>query len=231
MRAIAYVRVSTALQAADGVSLDAQEARIRAYCDFSGLDLVAVYADAGVSGKRACNREELQKALAAICTGKAKALVVYKLDRLARCTIDALEITQTIEKCGGSLHSLSEKLDTSSATGRFFFTLLASLAEMERGIIAERTRSALAFKRERGEATGPAPFGHDIGPDGKTLVANAQEQVVLRVISYLDRKGMSQRGIVAGLNSRGLKTKSGGQWTRSSLRSVVQTAERRKLTA
>ena len=227
-RAVAYMRVSTEGQASEGVSLEAQEARLRAYCDFNGLELVAVHCDAGLSGKRADNRPELQKALQAICKGRADALVVYKLDRLARNTIDALEIAETIEDCKGSLHSISEKLDTSSATGRFFFTLLASLAEMERAVIAERTSAAHAHKRSKGEATGHAPFGWQLCADGSRLKRDGVEQETLRIIADLQGQGLSQRDIVDELNKQGRKTKQGRPWQRSNLVSVLTTQKRRQ---
>jgi site-specific DNA recombinase len=227
-RAIGYVRVSTIDQANDGVSLEAQQAKIKAYCDLNGLELLHVYADAGISGKRADNRPQLQKALDAICKHDADALVVYKLDRLARNTIDALEIAQTIEKCDGSLHSITEKLDTGSAMGRFFYSLLASLAEMERGIIAERTAAAHAHKRSKGEVTGHAPFGWKLCADGVRLKRDGDEQETLRIIAGLQAKGMSQRKIVAELNRIGRKTKQGRPWQRSNLVSVLTTLERRQ---
>ena len=159
---------------------------------------------------------------------RAGALIVYKLDRLARNTIDALEIASTIEKCGATLHSLTEKLDTSTATGKFFFTLLASLAEMERGIIAERTAAAHAFKRSKGEVTGHAPFGWSLCADGKRLKRHGPEQETLRVIAELQSAGLSQDKIVAELNKQGRKTKQGKQWQRTNLRSVLATAGRRQ---
>ncbi|MCC7508384.1 MAG: recombinase family protein [Planctomycetes bacterium] len=226
-RAVGYVRVSTEGQATDGVSLEAQEAKIKAYCELNSLELMRVHVDAGMSGKRADNRPELQKALQAICDGKADALVVYKLDRLARNTIDALEIAQTIEKCDGSLHSITEKLDTGSAMGRFFYSLLASLAEMERGIIAERTAAAHAHKRTKGEATGHAPFGWQLCADGVRLKRDGDEQETLRLIADLQRNGLSQRKIVDELNRQGRKTKQGKKWQRSNLVSVLTTLERR----
>jgi DNA invertase Pin-like site-specific DNA recombinase len=118
--AVGYIRVSTEGQAIDGVSLDQQEAKIRGYCTLNEIELVSICSDAGLSAKRADNRPELQQALAMIDNGQADALVVYKLDRLARCTIDALEIAQTLDKRGASLHSITEKLDTRSAMGKFF---------------------------------------------------------------------------------------------------------------
>lgn len=227
-RALGYVRVSTEGQARDGVSLDAQEAKIKAYCELNGLTLARIYADEGLSGKRADNRPALQEALSLLHAGKADALIVYKLDRLARCTIDALEIAQSLDKSGASLHSLTEKLDTGSAMGRFFFTLVASLAEMERGIIAERTAAAHAFKRSRGEATGHAPFGYALASDGRSLTPVAREQAALNVIRRLVAAGESQRAIVVKLNAKGIPAKCGGSWTRASLRSVLSTQAKRQ---
>lgn len=211
----------------DGVSLEAQEAKIRAYCALNEIELVCIRADAGLSGKRADNRPELQHALSMIDGRQVDALVVYKLDRLARCTIDALEIAQGLDKRGASLHSITEKLDTRSAMGRFFFTLVASLAEMERGIIAERTAAALAHKRSKGEATGHAPFGYRVGSDGCTLEPEGGEQQTLALIDSLLAQGKSQRAIVDELNRLQRPSKQGGKWQRSNLRSVLATRMRR----
>lgn len=224
--AIGYIRVSTEGQAVDGVSLDAQAVKIKAYCALNDIELAHVYADKGLSGKRADNRPELQEALEAIHKGKADALVIYKLDRLARCTVDALAIAETLDKQGASLHSLTEKLDTSSAMGRFFFTLVASLAEMERGIIAERTSAAHAHKRSKGEATGHAPFGFNLASNGVSLEPDADEQATLTLIDSLLAEGKSQRAIVDELNRLQRPTKQGGKWHRSSLRSVLATRQK-----
>lgn len=224
--AVGYIRVSTEGQAVDGVSLDAQAEKIKAYCTLNDIEIAHIYADKGLSGKRADNRPELQKALETIRKGHANALVVYKLDRLARCTIDALEIAQTLDKQGASLHSLTEKLDTSSAMGRFFFTLVASLAEMERGIIAERTSAAHAHKRSKGEATGHAPFGFKLATNGVSLEPDADEQATLTLIDGLLAEGKSQRAIVDELNRLQRPTKQGGKWHRSSLRSVLATRQK-----
>jgi site-specific DNA recombinase len=227
--AVGYIRVSTEGQVVDGVSLDQQEAKIRAYCALNEIELACIYSDAGLSGKRADNRPELQRALAMIDSEKADALVVYKLDRLARCTIDALEIAQTLDKRGASLHSITEKLDTRSAMGRFFFTLVASLAEMERGIIAERTLAALAHKRSKGEVTGHAPFGFKLANDGSTLENDADEQATLLVIDAMLSEGSSLRAIADELNRQQRPTKYGGKWQRSNLRSVLATKIKRQV--
>ena len=210
-RAIGYIRVSTEEQAETGVSLDAQRAKIAAYCIANDLDLVATLEDAGISAKRADTRPALQTALAKCKRGHAAALIVVKLDRLARNTVDALEIADALDASGVALHSISERIDTQSASGRFFYTLLASLAEMERRQIGERTAAAMQHKRARQEYTGgDAPFGFRL--DGGSIVEDENEAEIVRMILDLRADGMTWSGIAAGLNERGLSTKRGGMW-------------------
>ena len=96
MQAIAYTRVSTDKQADAGVSLEAQEARIRAWCEANGYELAAMHVEAGLSGAKAHNRPALQAALVEACKQKA-ALVVYSLSRLARSTKDAIAISERLD--------------------------------------------------------------------------------------------------------------------------------------
>jgi DNA invertase Pin-like site-specific DNA recombinase len=140
MRAIGYVRVSTAEQATEGVSLDAQRARIAAWARANDAELVDVFTDAGLSGGRADNRPGLQAALDRACSGQA-ALVVYSLSRLARSTRDAITISERLDTAGADLVSLSEKIDTTTAAGKMVFRMLAVLADNAEGAIMQ-SRSA-----------------------------------------------------------------------------------------
>jgi site-specific DNA recombinase len=85
-KAIGYVRVSTGEQAQEGVSLEMQAAKIRAYWELNDLTLTEIIEDAGISTKNMTGRPGFQKALAIVFSGKADALVVYKLDRAFRST-------------------------------------------------------------------------------------------------------------------------------------------------
>ena len=96
-RAIGYIRVSTAGQATDGVSLDAQTDRIRAWCDANGYTLADVFTDAGISGKRADNRPGLRRALDAACKQRA-ALVVYSLTAVWMKNCDMLPMPDPISR-------------------------------------------------------------------------------------------------------------------------------------
>lgn len=127
MKVIGYVRVSTEGQATEGVSLDAQEKKIRAWAELKGVSEVEIFIDAGVSGCSADNREAPQDALRAIAEGDA--LVVYSLSRLARSTKDTLEIADRLDRLGADLVSLSENIDTTTAAGKMVFRILAVLSE------------------------------------------------------------------------------------------------------
>ncbi len=155
IKAIGYIRVSTDEQAKEGVSLENQEAKIRAYCDLKDLKLLEIVEDGGVSAKN-LRRPGAQKVIEMACNKMVDAIAVYKLDRMFRSTVDALETTKQFDKWGVSFHSISENLDTKSAMGKFFFTLTAALAEMEREIIGERTKDVLQRKKANGEVYGHA---------------------------------------------------------------------------
>ena len=196
--AFAYVRVSTAQQATDGVSLEAQRTRIQAWCDANGYRLATVHTDAGISGKRADNRPALQQALTAVCERRGSALIVYSLSRVARSTKDAIAIAERLEKSGADLVSLSERIDTTTAAGKMMFRLLSVLAEFERDLISERTTMAMAVKRANGQRiSGRLPFGFDLADDGIALVANDAEQATIRIIQDMRAAGKTIPKIAA----------------------------------
>jgi len=224
MKAIGYIRVSTEDQAKEGVSLDNQRAKIRAYCELREMDLDGIIEDAGISAKN-LNRPGVQKVLDMARKREVDAVIVYKLDRMFRSTVDALETTKLFDKWGVSFHSIHETLDTQSAMGRFFFTLTAALAEMERGIIAERTKAALRHKRAKNEKTGgDVPFGYDLSPTG-LLVPNLAEQRAIRLISELKQKGYALRAICRELEKEGHRTKTGQiLWNPKTVSMIVKRA-------
>jgi site-specific DNA recombinase len=208
MTAVGYVRVSTDDQAKEGVSLDNQKSKINAYCELKDLQLREVIEDAGISAKN-LRREGVQKVLRLARRKEIDAVVVYKLDRIFRSTIDALETTKAFEKWGVSFHSIEETLNTRSAMGKFFFTLTAALAEMEIRLIGERTKAALAYKRSNNEKTGgDIPYGYDLTAQG-LLTKNDDEQRVIRIIRKLHGQGFSLRRICSELEREGHKTKRG----------------------
>jgi DNA invertase Pin-like site-specific DNA recombinase len=223
MKAIGYIRVSTQGQAEDGVSLDAQEAKLRAWAALNDAELV-IFRDEGVSGKRSDNRPGLQAALEMV--GKGDALVCYSLSRLSRSTKDTLAMAETLAKKDANLVSLSEKVDTTSASGKMVFRLLAVLAEFERDQVSDRTRMALAHKKANGEKTGgDVPFGFSV-QDGR-LYRDAKEQDTIRLVMGLRKQGKSYRAIGRLLEADGVTTKTGARiWHAAAVRRIVTGGER-----
>lgn len=217
--AIGYVRVSTEAQASDGVSLEAQRARIESWASANGIKLLAIHVDAGISGAKAANRPALQKALAQATKGKA-ALVAYSLSRVARSTRDALDIAAKLERAGADLVSLTENVDTRSAAGKMVFRMLAVLAEFERDLVSERTRGALAHIRAQGRRiSGRIPYGYTL--DGDRLIPNAVEQATLHDVRTRRTAGETLEGIARSLTEAGVPGKMNGAWTATTVRRLV----------
>lgn len=217
-KAVGYVRVSTAGQATDGVSLDTQKAKIAAWAVANDYELVAIYEDAGITGSSMDKRPGLQAALAAV--GKGMAFVAYSISRIARSTADMLEIAAGLEKRGADLVSLSEKIDTSSAAGKMVFRMLAVLSEFERDQIAERTTAALAHKKARMEVYSALPLGY-VDAGGKLVPVDEELRVVAEV-KEMRADGMSLERIAADLNSRGIVGKRGGKFHGMTIKKILE---------
>jgi|694.fasta_scaffold01417_24 site-specific DNA recombinase len=222
MVAIGYIRVSTEGQAEDGVSLAAQRAKIEAWAKLHDEVELLVFEDAGLSGSSLAQRIGLQDALQAACQRKGT-LVVYSLSRLARSTKDTLTISDRLAKAGAELVSLSEKIDTSSASGKMVFRMLAVLAEFERDQISERTRTAMAHMRKEGKRISRfAPYGWNLDPNGGELLPNSAEQKHLAKIRALRASGLSYREVAAALDRVGIPTKTAASgWTAKVVRSIL----------
>lgn len=222
-RVIAYTRVSSAAQAEEGVSLDAQRQRIAAWCAARGLDMdpADVFTDAGISGKRIENRPQLRAALDAAC-GCGGILVVYSLSRLARSVRDTIAIADRLERSGADLVSLSEDaINTTTPSGRMLFGLLAVLAQFESDLIGQRTRMAHAHIAGQGRAIGHRPYGLRPGPDGRTLVADPAEAATIAAMQGWKAAGWADRAVARELNRLGVPSKTGGRWSHQSVRAVL----------
>lgn len=208
-RVIGYVRVSTEKQADSGLSVEAQRARLEAWCALHGAELVRVETDAGASAKT-LDRPALGRALAALHAGEADALLVAKLDRLTRSVrdLDTL-LAEHFADGSGDLVSVAESIDTRSAAGRLVLNVLASVAQWEREAIGERTAAALAVKADRGERVGAVPYGYALAADGVRLEPVTAEQVVIAEARALRAAGRSLRAVASELAARGHVARSG----------------------
>jgi len=221
MKAIGYIRVSTQGQVDEGVSLEQQQAKIEAWCHANDYELVTVFQDAGISGKTLNGRTGLVDALEA--TQKGFALITYSMSRISRSVRDMLDIGDKLKKRGADLVSLTEKIDTTSAAGKMIFNMLAVMNQFERDQISERTKAALAHKKQKGERIGTIPYGYSC-KDGINLVPNKEEQAILNDINKLRQSGYKLREIAEQLNKDGLVTRRGSQWKVQTVHNLLKAA-------
>ena len=150
MNAAIYARVSTLH---NGQSPEMQLNELKEYCVRRGWAVVNEFVDEGISGSKD-SRPELNKLMADAHKRKFDVVVVWKFDRFARSVSHLLRALETFNSLGIGFVSLSEQIDTSTPMGKMIFTVLGSVAELERSLIAERVRSGLRNARAKGQRLG-----------------------------------------------------------------------------
>lgn len=207
MRGIAYYRVSTDKQGRSGLGLDAQRETVRR---FMGDDYPPTREFVEVESGKRSDRPELGKALAAAKMMRLP-LVVAKVDRLAR----NVAFLEAILASGVEV-VFCDIPQVQGAMGRFVLQQMAAVAQLEAGLISERTKAALAAAKERGRALGGfRGFKVDpaLGRDAKAAKADDFAAQVAPLIRELQANGVSLRGVATELNARGVPTPRGGEWT------------------
>ena len=216
--AVGYIRVSTDDQT---LSVEAQRARLTAWCIERHLSLVAVYEDIGVSGGAELDkRPGLMAAIDALEPGMA--LVAVQRDRLARDTMNAAMIERLALRAGAKVLTCDGAGEGDSPEAMLMRTMIDAFAQYERQIIKARTKAALAVKRAKGEKLGGrVPYGSQLASDGTTLEPHASEQAVIAVARDLHHSGLSTRAIAARLAEQGLLSRAGTVFTPSAISAMV----------
>jgi len=217
-----YTRVSTWEQAERGLSLDAQAARCRAYCDKRGWDVVDVLVEQGVSGAVPLGERPAGGSLLdQVASGEVPdRVVVARLDRLCRDTRDFLQLVDAFGEAGAGIVALDLGVDVATPEGRLFHTLVVSFAEYERGILMRRTQSGMDRAKALGKHCGAPPYGYDV-LDGE-LIPLPVEQRGIALMAILRLNGLSYRRVAGELQAEGLESKRGGCWTAATVRSVLR---------
>lgn len=220
-KAVAYLRVSTDKQAEKGTSLSAQREQVGAYAKLYGLEIVEWIEDGGESAK-SLRRPGLKRALKALDSGDAKALIVAKLDRLTRSVRDLAELMDRYFGSGRyGLLSVGEQVDTRSATGRMVLNVITTISQWERERIGERVADMHKVKASRGERVGKPPFGYKVGSDGRSLVEHRGEQKTLRQILALRERGLSYQRIAEELTETG-RAARGSRWHPTTVARIIK---------
>ena len=150
MRAAIYARVSTINH---GQDTGLQTRELREYCERRGWELAGEYVDQGISGTKE-KRPELDRLMSDGHKRRFDVVAVWRFDRFARSTSHLLRALETFQALGINFVSLTESVDTSTPMGKMVFTILGSVAEMERQMIVERVRAGLRNARAKGKRLG-----------------------------------------------------------------------------
>lgn len=194
-----YPRVSTDDQVREGFSLDEQEKEMKKLCMYKNYQIYKVYREEGVSAKN-MNRPKFQEMIQDLKDGKINRIIVYKLDRLTRSIQDLEVICKLIEKYHCSLDSVSEEINTDTATGVFFIRMTTILAQLEIERTSERTKFGLKGAAKNGHFCGKAPIGYR--KINKELVIDDLESEVVKEIFDDYVNGLSVCTITKKLNNK-----------------------------
>lgn len=220
---ISYLRVSTRHQGADGHGIAAQRAAVASYLNGGSWRLIDERVEVE-SGRRG-DRPELRAALDA-CRLRKATLVVAKVDRLTRSVAFLSQLLESgVDVRFADLPALE------GPTGRFMLQQMAAVAELEAGLIGQRTRAALAAAKARGRVLGgprgtvPTTEARAAAAMARRVVADDQARLLAPVIAELQGTGAtSLRQIASGLNARGITTARGAAWTATAVRRAMSRA-------
>jgi len=222
MKAIGYIRVSTDKQAKFGVSMEDQQEKIELYCKLNDFELVGIYKDEGISGRKTF-RPEFQKAFEYVMKEKA-VFIVYKLDRFGRSAIETIQLGEKLGKSGANLVSVSEHIDTTTTAGKLFFRMLAVLNEYYVDNLIDLVNGALQYrKRQNKKLGGLVPYGYNADKEGVLSINKKEQEVISKIIS-MENKGSGLREIARKLNDSGYRTKTGKYWHPQTVSNVLKSA-------
>ena len=157
---------------------------------------------------------------AAVAAGGSPTIIVTKVDRLGRDTVDVSQTVTLFESLGARIVFLDINVDTRTAMGRAFMQIAAVFAELERARIRERIQTALDLKRSQNLVIGTVPYGWDARDTGRRnkagkpireLVPNEAEQAIILEMARKKIAGVSLCQIAKDLNRRGIPTKRRGE--------------------
>jgi len=220
-----WIRVSTEDQA-KGDSPEIHEARARAYATAKGWSVVEVYDLVGLkgwSGKTIREHPLAKKMLADIKRNHITGLIFSKLARLARNTRELLELADEFRSLGADMISLQESIDTSTPSGRFFFTLLAAMGQWEREETTDRINASFQTRAKLGKLLNRSvPYGYKV-EEGK-MVLHPEEAPIRRQAYELFLQQRRKYAVAQMLNEKGYRTRKGRLWEETQVKDILTDA-------
>jgi len=220
-----YVRVSTDEQVQEGFSIRAQVEKLKSYALLKDWDIFDIYADEGISGKNIVDRPAINRLVDDIENGQVNNVLVFKVDRLTRNTRNLLELVELFDEYDCAFNSLTESIDTDTASGRMFLKIIGIFAEFERENLVSRLK--LGFERKAKEGYSLANFVSSYGytrENGEKIqtVQSDEAKIVKEIFSMFVDKNIAINKIARILNQRKIPTKKKtGSWQAMTVKNML----------
>lgn len=211
LQAAVYARTSSKSRQ-HGYSLDEQVKRSINRCQSLGWEVVFVYRDEAESGKDT-DRPMFQEMRSTARKRVFDVIVFWKLDRFSRSLMHAVQLEAELREHDVYLYSVTEQIDTTSATGRFNFRNLASAAEFERDMIKQRTRIGInGLAEDRKWPNSNPPLGYTLTSNNRLSIDDEERDLVITIFDmYVEERSMPE--VASQLNQQGVRTAEDGEWT------------------
>lgn len=213
-----YIRVSTEDQAREGFSLQEQEKRLRAMCEYKGYEIYKVYEDSGISAKTGNKRPAFEELMQDIKDKKCNTIVVLKLDRLTRSVMDWEKILRFLQENNAYLDCANDEINTTTANGKMVSRILTSVSQQEIERTSERTKVGLAGAIKAGHIPHRACLGYK--HENKKLVIDYSTKDVIVRIFDLYHNGLSYQKISTLFNKEKVLNKT--NWRDSTIVNILQ---------
>lgn len=220
LRAAVYARTSSKSQEF-GYSLDAQVDRSVDRCESLGWKVCFVFRDEAESGKDT-DRPMFRKMLSAAEKQAFDVVLFWKLDRFSRSLMHAVQLESELRQHNVSLYSVTEQIDTTSATGRFNFRNIASAAEFERDMIKQRTQMGLnELASDLKWPNDTPPLGYELDSERKLSIVRQEAELVAEIFEqYIEERSMSE--VARSLNEQEIQTQEGCEWSPRAVGDILQ---------
>ena len=215
-RAVIYARYSSHSQR--DVSIDQQIRACRLYAQRQDIEIVDVYEDRATTGTND-RRPGFQRMIRDADRADWQYVIVYTLDRFARDRYDSAVYKRRLKECGIKVLSAMENI-TDDPAGVLMESLLEGLAEYYSKELSRKIRRGMEDNASKCLCNGQIPFGYRRGEDGKFAIDEAEAPIVREIYRRV-RDGSKLSEIIRDLNSRGLRTKHGKEWSKSSFNRLL----------
>ena len=220
-KAAIYIRVSTHWQI-DKDSLKVQRRELIAYVEMVlGITDYVIFEDPGYSAKNT-DRPDYQAMMDRIRTGEFTHLVVWKIDRISRNLLDFAAMYAELKRLGVTFVSKNEQFDTSNAIGEAMLKIILVFAELERQMTSERVTAVMLSRANNGQWNGGrVPYGYKWDKQERVFTIVEHEAKTIKKMAELYEQYQSLLYVAKYMNDAGIPTRSGKQWTPTTVRTML----------